>query len=35
VIDWGTSILLVTGYDNEGSGGLFTFDGSELGQIDG
>ena len=35
MIDWGTSILLVTGYDNEGSGGLFTFDGSELGQIDG
>ncbi len=35
VIDWNTSVLLISGYDNEGSGGLFTFDGSELGQIDG
>jgi hypothetical protein len=35
VIDWTASVLLISGYDNEGSGGLFTFDGSELGQIDG
>ena len=35
MIDWNTSVLLISGYDNEGSGGLFTFDGSELGQIDG
>jgi hypothetical protein len=34
VIDWSASVLLVSGFDDEGSGGLFTFDGSELGQID-
>ena len=34
MIDWSTSVLLVSGFDDEGSGGLFTFDGSELGQID-
>ena len=34
MIDWSASVLLISGYDNEGSGGLFTFDGSELGKID-
>jgi hypothetical protein len=35
VIDWGSSVLLISGFDDEGSGGLFTFDGSELERIDG
>jgi hypothetical protein len=34
VPDWDTSVLIVSGFDDEGSGGLFTFDGSDLDKID-
>ena len=34
VPDWRSEILVVSGFDDEGTGGLFTFDGSALERID-
>jgi hypothetical protein len=35
VLEWDRSVLVISGFDDEGTGGLFTFDGAELAKIDG